>query len=141
MSRVTAIVLAAAALLSGCATTQAPPATRTTVPAARVMLAGAQGDAEIVVVRDAGFMGGGCFYALSVNRRPVARMDTGETLRMRVPAGDLLLAVGRDPQGKALCGLEPDHKVQREFSLKAGETKHFRIAIGNGGLDVMRSDY
>jgi hypothetical protein len=134
-------VLTIAALAGGCATTQVPPGQARPVPQERLLSAPSVGQADIVVVRDSGLMGGGCYYLLSVNKAPAARMDTGEKVSLRVPAGDLLLTVGRDPDGKALCGLEPDHKVQREFSIRAGEVKHFRMLIGNGGMDVMRSDY
>lgn len=136
-----AALAAAAMVLTGCATVQAPPQERTTVPRERLLVPTAQGEAEIVVVRDVGFLTHACFSALMVNRALVARMDTGETLRIRVPAGDLLLAVGRDPEGQGLCAVGKDYKVQREFAIKAGETKHFRMTIGSGGIDIMRSDF
>lgn len=135
------MVMALAMVLAGCATTQVQPGVATTVPADRVLVSARTGEAEIVVVRDAGFLGGGCFHALTVNRQLVARIDTGETLRLRVPAGELLLTVGADPEGRALCGLQRDYRVQREFSIRPGEVKHYRLVVGPGGLDVMRSDF
>jgi hypothetical protein len=135
------VELVIAVLAAGCATMQVPPSQARPVPADRVLASGSDGDAEIVVVRDSGFMGAGCFHGLEVNRRLVARMDAGEILRIRVPAGDLLLTVRSDPQGKALCGAFPGVRVQREFAIKAGEVKHFRLVVGSGGLDVMRSDF
>lgn len=137
----TAMALALAAAAAGCATTATPPGQASPVPFERVIAGDVQGQARIVVVRDAGMLGGGCYYMLYVNSRAVARMGPNERITTGVPPGDLLLTVGRDPQGRALCGLEPGNKVQREFGIKAGETKHFRLAIGNGGMDIMRSDF
>lgn len=124
--------------LAACVTTPAPPESRTTVPADRLLVQQSVGDAEIVVVRDLGFLGSGCFQSLTVNGKLVARMDKGETVRMRVPAGDLLLATGRDPEGRGMCSFETDYRVAREFVIRAGEVKRFRMVIGSGGLDLMR---
>lgn len=128
-------------LVAGCATSQVSPLQARSVPADRLAAVSSGGDAEIVVVRDAGVLGGGCYLALLANKQLVARMDSGESVRLRVPSGELLLAVAPDPEGRALCGLRKDMRVQREFALKPGETKHFRLAVGPGGMDVMRSDF
>lgn len=134
-------VLLACLVLTGCASTPVAPKDARPVPAERVAATNATGDAEIVVVRDVGVAAAGCYLALLVNRQLAARMDPGESVRLRVPSGELLLAAAPDPEGKALCGLFKDMRVQREFALKPGETKHFRLAVGPGGMDVMRSDF
>jgi hypothetical protein len=127
--------------LAGCSTTQVAPRQAAPIPAERVLWRPAQGDANITVVRDAGLHGGGCYFLLSLNRKPVARVDVAERIDLPVPAGDLLLSVARDPEGRGLCGLPVEHVVQREFAIRAGETKRFRIAVGGGGMDIMRSDF
>lgn len=136
----TALALALAAAAAGCATTATPPGRAVPVPFDRIVTGDVQGDARIVVVRDEGMLGGGCYYMLYVNSRAVARLGPNERVTTGVRSGDLLLTVGRDPQGRALCGLEPGHRVQREFAIKAGETKHFRMAVGAGMMDIMRAD-
>lgn len=141
MTRSVLLCLGLCAWLLGCSTTQVAPQSARPVPSDRVLAAAAPGDAEIEVVRDAGLLGGGCYLALLVNRQLVARMDTGEAVKQRVPSGDLLLAVAPDPHGKALCGIKADMRVQREFAIKPGEIKRFRLAVGPGGMDVLRSDF
>jgi hypothetical protein len=128
-------------VLGGCATTQLPPQDAIEVPASRIVSRPTAGDATVTVVRDQGFLGGGCYYLLAFNNLQVARMDVGERIEFPVPAGDLLLSVSSDPRGQALCSLRPNHVVQREFTIKAGETKRFRIVIGGGGMDIMRSSF
>lgn len=139
----TAAALVCALLAGGCATTQLPPADAGAVPADRLLLKpAASADATIVVVRDSGFLGKGCMFGLYVNRQLAARFEAGEKATFKVPAGEVLLSVGRDPMGQALCspGVDPT-LVTRETMLKPGETKHFRLALTQGGPDIMRSDF
>ena len=139
-----ALLLCAAATLAGCATTALPPTQAVPVPRERLLYAAPAGsDAHLVVVRDQGFMGAGCYYALYINRNLAARLAPGEVARFAVPSGEVLLAAGRDPTGQGLCSSQIDTTYnQRETVLKPGQTKAFRLAIGvSGGVDVMPSDY
>ena len=95
----------------------------------------------LLVFRDVGFIGGGCYYALSINGTLAVRLGVGEVAKLYVPTGELLLRAGRDPMGGGLCGLDQDNWTQRETSFRANETKNFRLSIdANGKLDVQRSE-
>lgn len=137
-----ALIGALAVLLAGCATQPMPPAEATAVPAERVLWA-QPGDAGIVVVRDRGFLGSACHVLLSINGQPAARVAASERVDLRVPSGELRLSVAYDGQKDALCTLgRADYVTTREFAIAAGQTKHFRVHLPEGGgLDVMRSDF
>ena len=133
-----------ATVLAGCATTPVPPATAKQAPPERVLafqarLTGPEG--TLVVIRDAGFIGGGCYYAVSINGTTAARLDVGERSSFFVTPGEVLLRAGRDPHGKALCSLGQDDWTQRETVVKDGETKYFRLSIdANGKTDIQRAE-
>lgn len=139
------IPLAFLLLLNGCASTPVPLNEATQVSADRVIAFQSPDPARsatLTVVRDGGFApGGGCFRALWVNQVLAARLDTSEVAKFYVEPGELLLRVGRDPQGRGLCAPRQDHWVQRETILKPGEHKAFRITTGDSGqYDIIRTD-
>ncbi len=138
------LFIAALAMASvACATTPTPRSQATPVPANRLMgfQAPEADSGNLIVTRDQGYLGSGCFYALSINGALAARMDVGESARFFVPPGELLLRVGRDPQGRSLCGVGQDDWTQRESFVKPGETKYFRLSIdANGKTDIQRTD-
>ena len=79
--------------------------------------------------------------ALWINQTLAARLDTSEVAKFYLEPGEILLRVGRDPQGKGLCALGQDQWVQRETILRPGEQKTFRMTTGdNGQFDIIRSD-
>lgn len=145
MSMARSLALAATMLvLVGCATTPVSPASATRVPTARLFAfqdPTPERNATIIVTRDSGFLGSGCFFSFTINGVHAARFDVGETARFYVPPGEVLLRNGRDQMGRGLCAFEKDHWVQRETVLRAGETKYFRLSLdGSGQPDVQRSD-
>lgn len=73
--------------------------------------------ATLTVVRDEGFIGSGCYYAVHIDRVLVARLDVAEFARFYVEPGEIVLRAGRDPQGVGLCGLDLDNWTQRETIL------------------------
>jgi hypothetical protein len=134
-------LVAAGQHLAGCATVATPQSAAKPVPQERVLLLpSARGDASITVTRDSGFTGGGCFLALYVNRALAARMDVGERVTFAVPAGEVLLAVGRDPQGNGLCSAALDSPYRTtETLMRPGQQKAFRIQTElYGGIDIRR---
>lgn len=142
---ISAAAIVAALSLTGCASEPTPRASATNAPRERVTAfqdaAQATDTGTIVVTRDTGFGGSGCFYAVSINGTLAARLDTGETSRFIVPAGEVLLRSGRDPQGKGLCAFAKAEWTQRETTLKPGETKLFRLSLDvNGKTDIQRAD-
>ena len=78
--------------------------------------------------------------APTVNRVLAARIGPSERVELIVPAGELLLRVGRDPQGGGLCAMN-EQWVQRETILRPGERTTFRLSLSaNGQMDVMRTN-
>ncbi|MRW93739.1 hypothetical protein GJ699_27465 [Duganella sp. FT80W] len=95
----------------------------------------------LVVTRDTGFMGGGCYLSVSLNGTLAARLDVSEKSTFFVPQGEVLIRAGRDPEGKAFSSTNQDNWTQRETIIKAGETKYFRLSIdANGKPDIQRSE-
>jgi hypothetical protein len=132
------------ALSVGCSTTPTPSSEAIPTPKERVLAfqdKSADKTSILVVTRDQGFVGGGCFYAVSIDSVLSARLDVSERVQFYLSSGEHLLKAGRDPQGGGLCGLGSDMWVQRETTLKAGETKYFRFSIDmNGTPDIHRAD-
>lgn len=130
--------------LVGCATTPPPTSEVRPVPQERLLAYQNQlgsTSASLVVTRDAGLVGSGCYYALSINGSLAARFDVSERAVFFLEPGEVLLRVGRDPLGKALCARGQDEWTQRETYLKGGETKYFRMSLDmNGKSDIQRAD-
>lgn len=131
-------------VLTGCATTPVPAISAKEAPAERVLAFQSKPEGpsgKLIVTRDKGLLGGGCFYALSINGTVAARLDVGETSAFFVSPGEVLLRAGRDPQGKALCALSQDEWTQRETLIRNNETKYYRLSIDmNGKTDIQRSE-
>ena len=130
--------------LLGCATTPAPVGATRETPVERLIAFQAKPvgpSGLLIVTRDSGFIGSGCFYSVLINGTAAARLDTGEKASFYIPAGEVLVRAGRDPQGKALCSLGQSDWTQRETVLRANETKHFRLTIdANGRTDMQRGE-
>jgi|SRR5258706_817321 len=140
-------VLAAVLLLSACATTSTPIVSAKPAPSDHLLaFQSARGGnnnnvGTLVVTRDEGFLGSGCYHAVYINKVLAARLAAGEFARFYVEPGETLLRVGRDPYGRGLCGLDQDNWTQRETTLRRGEEKFFRLSIDqNGKPDILRSD-
>jgi hypothetical protein len=140
LSAVGAIVV-----LAGCATTPVSSNNAKEAPPERLLafqekLLSPSG--ILTVTRDVGFLGSGCFYAVSINGITAARLDVGEKSTFYVSPGEVVLRAGRDPEGKALCGLGQDEWTQRETLLRSDEKKYFRMSIdANGKSDIQRANH
>lgn len=122
----------AVAVLAGCATSPVPlseaeqaPNSRVTGYQARVSEGG-----QIIVTRDSGFPGGGCYATVFINGEPVARLNPKEKAYFNVPAGEWM--VGAALEGKALCGLNAE-RLEAEALIKPGQTKRYRIYTSADG--------
>ncbi len=131
-------------VLTGCATTPVPWNEATLAPSERVLAFQDKlpnTTSTIVITRDTGFAGSGCYKAVSINGTLAARLDTGEMAQFYVEPGEILLKVGRDPHGLLLCGLRQNLWVQRETILRPHETKYFRLLIDDSGsTDIQRTE-
>ena len=130
-------------VVSGCATTPTPTSSATQVPSDRLIAFQSEvADSGIVVVtRDVGFIGKGCFNGFMINGQLAARFAAGEAATFHVPSGELLFRSGSDPQGRGLCSGGKDNWTQRESWIKPGETKRFRLTLSSEGQpDIQRAD-
>lgn len=81
----------------------------------------------VVVTRDSGFLGGGCYLAIEADRKLVSRMDTGEKVTFFLTPSTHELTVAPDPSGRGLCsvGFEP---VTEKYDIKASGSNRFRLS-------------
>jgi len=130
------LLLLAMALLAGCATHAPKPNEIHPVPFDRTMAYqdASAGDSKLVVTRDLGFVGGGCYLAVFIDGKESALLDTGERAIFHVPAGHHVL--GTWNAGKALCSYrQGKDRRETDASVASGETRRYRILIdANGGL-------
>lgn len=131
-------------VLCGCATTPVSINDAKQIPAERLVAFQTQDankTAILTIIRDEGFIGSGCYYGLWINQTLAARVDVAESAKFYVEPGEILLRIGRDPQGKGLCAINQDNWTQRETIIKPGDRKTFRMSIDvNGKLDISRSE-
>ena len=131
-------------IVSGCATTPVRHSDAIKAPQDRVLSHQTISDkatSTIVITRDEGFLGSGCYYAVFINTILAARLNPAETVNLYVEPGEIMLKVGRDPQGKGLCAVGQDDWTQRETIMRPHETKYFRLTIDvNGKTDIQRAD-
>ncbi|SDI23656.1 hypothetical protein SAMN05216603_12722 [Pseudomonas benzenivorans] len=124
--------------LAGCSSFQADPENVRAVPAER-LLAYQQpldGGGQIVVNRDLGMLGGGCYVAVLVDRQVAARIGIGESARFQVPAGTRVVGIGIDEQDDTLCG---KGRLRRELAVQVaqGASQQLRIVSeAKGGFDI-----
>ncbi|WP_286953719.1 MULTISPECIES: hypothetical protein [unclassified Pseudomonas] len=120
------------ALLAGCATSPVPLTEAEQAPNSRVTgyQAEVSGGGRIIVTRDSGFAGGGCYATVFINGEPVARLNPKEKAYFNVPAGEWM--VGAALEGKALCGMNAE-RLEAEALVKPGQTKKYRIYTSADG--------
>jgi len=95
------------------------------------------GSAQIVVNRDFGMLGGGCYVAIEVDRQVAARIGVGEVATFQVRPGTRVVGITLDKQDDTLCSMG---RLLRELAVpvKAGESHAFRIVSQNkGGFDIL----
>ena len=124
--------------LAGCSSFQAAPEKVTAVPAERLLAyqQPVEGSVLIVVNRDLGMLGGGCYVALLVDRQVAARIGIGEEARLHVPQGKRVVGIGIDQADDTLCG---KGRLRRELAVPvvAGESQHLRIVSeAKSGFDI-----
>lgn len=122
--------------LSGCATEAVLPSQAKEAPASRLLKyqqATNAGDATLIVVRDKGYLGSGCFTGVYLNDVKSAILDPGEKATFHLAPGEW--SVGIKGEGK-LC-ISDAVPVGNYVHLKAGETKAVRLfSDPSGNVDV-----
>lgn len=125
-------------LLAGCSSFRGNPEDIKPVPEDRLLAfqEAPENVAQIVVNRDFGMMGGGCYVAIEVDRKVAARIGVGEVATFQVPPGTRVVGITPDRMDNTLCGMG---RLLREVAVpvKAGETQYLRIVSQNkGGFDI-----
>ncbi len=145
MTRLILPALLLALLLGGCATTPVPISKAKQAPPDRVLafqISGGDKTATVTVIRDEGYTGSACYFAVYINQVLAARLDVAEFAQFYVEPGEILLRAGGDPQGIGLCAFASDMWTQRETFLKPGEQKSFRLSFDTSGkFDIQRTDF
>lgn len=122
------IFIAAALLVSlvGCSTS--PVSADRAKPAPSERVTGYQnpvsGGGTIIVTRDTGFIGGGCFAGVYLNGKRVAKLDTGEKATFQVAPGEWIVGAGLE--GAGLCAANPE-RLEVTATIGSGDQKKFRV--------------
>lgn len=121
-------VMLAAVSLSGCTSFRADSEHLKPVPAERLSAwqQTLTAPSELVVDRDIGMLGGGCYVALMIDRQPAALLAVGEVASFHLPPGEHIVGITTDKQGGLLCS---KGRLNRELRVQAnsGERQHLRI--------------
>lgn len=136
----TIAVLGMVAALTGCITKPPRPDQVRTPPADRLLAYQnpTDGDATVIITRDAGYSGSACYIAFFVDGKVAAKLASAERATFHLSTGDHVL--GAWNTGSGLCGYrEGEDRREVAVSLKPGETRRFRILIGDGGLSLAPS--
>lgn len=125
-------------VLAGCSSFRPDPEYITEVPDDRLLAyqEQQQNGGQLVVNRDMGVMGGGCYVAIEVDRKLAARIGMAEVASFQVPVGTRVLGLKIDPLDDTLCGMGRLHK---ELAVKVtpGSVQYFHVVSENrGGFDL-----
>jgi hypothetical protein len=122
--------------LAGCSSYQIEEITH--VPPERLMThqQPVDGGGELLINRDVGYLGGGCFVEFLIDREPAARIGRGESASFQVTPGQHIVGIGRDNDGEGLCALA---RLRREklVTVEPGKRYTFRIVSeASSGFDI-----
>lgn len=137
------LAIVMALTLGACATKPINTATARSTPSERVyvpeLTVPASDKVQLIVARDAGYMGSGCMTAVYLDGQRVSAIDNAEKITFYVTPGRHILGTGPNPEGKALCRLGAE-RARRETEVMAelGKPLKYRLALSaNGEISVM----
>ncbi len=133
------LVFPALLALAGCSSWQPGDEDVVPVPTDRVLAyqQPLENAGEVVVTRDYGMRGGGCYIAVLIDRELAARIHVGERVRFQVPAGARIVSIGTDPLDDSLCG-KLSLRREKLAQVQAGQTLEFRVTSDNRiGFDIL----
>lgn len=88
----------------------------------------------VTIIRDKGFISGGCAITSYINGTRLAELETGEKVTAYLPAGSVLIGAGF--AGRGLCSGAP--KKEREFIITENQPRTLRIFIDqSGNVDIL----
>lgn len=117
---------------SGCATEAVLPSKAEPAPSDRVFLyqqKTEQTDSTLIVVRDSGYLGSGCFTGVYINGKRAASLEPSEKAVFYLQSGEVSL--GMKGEGK-LC-LSDAVPSMRDFNLAPNSVKAVRLFADPGG--------
>jgi hypothetical protein len=138
-----ALCFAGLVSISACATKPIDTATARSTPPERIyapeFVTPSDDKVQLIVARDAGFIGSGCMTAVYLDGRKVSAIDNAEKITFYVTSGHHILGTGPNPEGKALCRAGAErHRRETEIKAEIGKPMKYRLAIsGQGEISVM----
>ena len=122
--------------LAGCATEAVLPSQAKQAPKERLLKFQSPGvgeQAKLIVVRDKGFLGSGCFVGVYLNQEKAAILDPGEKAEFYLKPGEWNVAL----MGEGKMCIDDKIPAGRDFVLTANTTKAVRLfADPSGNTDV-----
>ncbi|MBI4989945.1 MAG: hypothetical protein HZC23_14110 [Rhodocyclales bacterium] len=91
----------------------------------------------LIVTRDKGFQGGGCFVGLEINGVLSGRFDPEESARFYIPSSEPAMRVVPDPFASGLCSLGGWPPAEQRYVLSASSENIFRITRGSRGRFIL----
>lgn len=123
-------------MLSGCATEAVLPSQANQAPNERLLKYQSHIDGEqakLIVVRDKGYLGSGCFVGVYLNHEKAAILDPGEKAEFYLKPGEWNVA----SMGEGKLCMADKIPAGRDFMLKASSEKAVRLfADPSGNTDV-----
>lgn len=130
------LLLLVSLVISGCATEAVLPSQAKLAPAERLLKyqqPQKKNDATLIVVRDKGYLGSGCFTGVYLNNEKSAVLDPGEKAIFHLQAGEWSVAI----KGEGKLCVADAVPVGNYIQLKEGQTKAVRLfADPSGNVDV-----
>ncbi|MGP0910339.1 hypothetical protein [Serratia sp. CY81593] len=129
------VFVAAIAFLSGCATQAVLPNQAKLTPQERIFKhqSPINDGAKLIIVRDSGMLGAGCFAGVYIDGVRSASLNPGERVDLYLPAGEHNIAM----KGEGKVCFADEAPVGRDIMLRKNQTKAVRLfSDPSGNLDV-----
>ncbi|HDS1149633.1 TPA: hypothetical protein QDZ66_000343 [Pluralibacter gergoviae] len=121
--------------LAGCSTTPVSPKAAKEVPAV-IKYQKNENKTALTIIRDKGFIAGGCEITIYINGDQLANLDTSEKVTAYVDPGEVIIGAGFI--GSGLCH-GPERK-ERSFTIKSNTPRYFRVFIDqSANVDILAS--
>lgn len=128
-------IILAVLFLTSCATTAVLPGKAIDAPSDRVFLYQKpfENSSTLIVVRDSGYLGSGCYSGVFINGQRSASLKPGEKVAFHLEPGEWNVAT----KGEGSFCMADAIPTGRDFNLKKGESKAVRLfADPSGNVDV-----
>ncbi|WP_176770971.1 hypothetical protein [Pseudomonas sp. 06C 126] len=97
----------------------------------------------MLVSRDNGvWASGGCIATVLIDGKKVARINTGEVVKLQIEPGRHIIGIGGDYEGNGLGAMQIGQPVKETASVVgAGEVQKYRISGTQNGTDIRPSSH